>query len=359
MKFDPNIPFNLPELPGSVNIGNNNLTDILIGVNRELAELKVSSGTLPNPLLLLSPAIIKESLASSIIENINTTLEDVLQNELFPEPERKEQDKEVLRYRDAVLNAFNELRKFPLSNRIILGIHKKLIPGRDTGYRKTQNKIENSLTKEILYTPPPANKIQELISNWEKFVNSTDIKFDPVLKTVIAHYQFEAIHPFGDGNGRTGRILMLMELVQDGILKYPILYISGYINKNRDRYYEVIRNVTIKNEWLQYSAYMLNTIYHQAVETKSLIFKMNNLNNVTKEKVKKLLPKLSSPDLIDSLFAFPIITPVKLGDMLNVHYTTASRYLKQLSRVGILKENVKGKYHLYINFELMKILNKI
>ncbi|OGU14168.1 MAG: hypothetical protein A2X61_07130 [Ignavibacteria bacterium GWB2_35_12] len=359
MKFDPNIPFELPELPNSVNISNNDLTDLLISVNRELAKLEVSSTKLPNPLILLSPTIIKESLASSKIENINTTLEDVLQNELFPEHERKEQDKEVLRYRDAVLYANNELKKFPLSNRLILGIHKILIPGSESVYRKTQNKIENSQTKEILYTPPPANKIQGLISNWEKFVNSTDTKFDPVLKAVIAHYQFEAIHPFGDGNGRTGRILLLMQLIQDGILNIPILYISGYINKNRTRYYEALRNVTIKNDWIQYAAYMLNTIYHQALETKSLISKIINLNGLIKDKVRNEIRKVFSTDLIDMIFSYPIITPIKLGTLLNVHYSTASRYLRQLLKIGILKESKTGKYHLFINHELMKILNKI
>jgi Fic family protein len=228
--FNPNIPFDLPLLPDIVNIGNSDFIDILLAVRSELAELKGYSHALPNPLLLLSPAIIKESLASSNIENINTTLEDVLQNELFPETERKQPDKEVLRYRDAVIYAFKEIENIPLSNRIILGIHEILIPGKDTEFRRTQNKIENSLTQEVIYTSPPSSSIARLISNWEKFVNSTDSKFDPVLKAVIAHYQFEAIHPFGDGNGRTGRILMLMQLIQDKVLTLPILYISGYIN---------------------------------------------------------------------------------------------------------------------------------
>lgn len=355
--FEPNIPFDLPELPDIVNIDNADFLDLLLLVRTELAEIKGYSYSLPNPLLLLSPAIMKESLASSNIENINTTLVDVLQNELFPEVDRKLPDKEVLRYRDAVIYAFNELKEIPLSNRIILGIHDILVPTND-GYRKSQNRIENSLTKEIIYTPPDANKISGLISNLENFINSTESKFDPLLKAVIAHYQFESIHPFGDGNGRTGRILMLMQLIQDNVLTLPVLYISGYINKNRTRYYEVIRNVTYENNWRDYVSFMLNTIYLQAIETKSLILTISELYNKIKDRIKAEHKKIYSSDLVDILFSFPIITPVKLANNLNVHYTTASRYLLELTRNGILKESKIGKYHLFINHELMTIINK-
>jgi Fic family protein len=357
--FEADVPFDLPKLPENVNIRNSDFGDLLISVRSELAEIKGYSFSLPNPLLLLSPAIIKESLASSNIENINTTLEEVLQNELFPEMERKQPDKEVLRYRDAVLYAFKELQTLPLSNRIILGIHNILIPGVDSGFRKTQNRIENSLTKEILYTPPVANNIPGLISNWENFINSRNDNFDPVLRAVIAHYQFEAIHPFGDGNGRTGRILLLMQLIQENILSLPILYISGYINKNRPQYYELLRNVTKKNEWQQYAAYMLNTIYLQSLETKSMIFSIVNLNYRIKEKVKNERKRIYSSDLIDSLFSYPIITPSRLANLLDVHYTTASRYLTELSQNGILKESKTSKYHLFINHELMEIINRV
>ncbi|MFA6571496.1 MAG: Fic family protein [Bacteroidota bacterium] len=355
--FNPNTPFELPELPDCVNVSNNDFVELLIAVRTELAELKGYSHKLPNPLLLLSPTILKESLASSNIENINTTLEDVLCNELFPETERKKPDKEVLKYRDAVLYAFNALKEVPLSSRIILGIHEMLDTTDAPNYRKIQNKIENSLTKEAIYTPPPANKIPQLISNWEKFVNSEDSKFDPVLKAVIAHYQFESIHPFGDGNGRTGRILLLMQLIQDKILTLPVLYISGYINKNRPKYYETLRNVTKENNWTNYCAYMLNAIYLQALETKNLIFSISALYDSFKEKVRIESKKIYSSDLIDILFSYPIITPVKLGSILNIHYTTASRYLTELSRKGLLSENKVGKYHLFTNLELMNTIN--
>ena len=358
MVNDTNIPYDLPELPGSIIFNNSDMVDLRLSVRTALGELNGFSYSLPNPLILLSPAIIKESLASSNIENINTTLEEVLQNELFPEAERKEPDKEVLRYRDAVLYAFDELRKIPLSSRIILGIHNKLIPGADSGYRKTQNKIVNSLTQEVLYSPPPANKIPGLIGNWEKFVNDKNDIYDPVIKSIIAHYQFEAIHPFGDGNGRTGRILLLLQLIQGGLLSLPVLYISGYINKNRLRYYEVLRNVTFNKNWKEYIAYMLNTIYLQAIETKQLIFNITELYNSIKRKTKKLNQKIYSSELIDTLFSNPIVTPVKLGKYLNIHYTTASRKLKELTSTGILTEKKIGKYHLYINHELMKIINK-
>lgn len=358
LMFKSDMPIDLPELPALVNIRNSDLTDLLIEARTALAELKGYALSIPNPMLLLSPAIIKESLASSNIENINTTLENVLENELFPEIERKQPDKEVLRYRDAVLYAFDEIKTFPLSNRIILGIHFKLIPEYESVYRKTQNYIKNTLTNEIIYTPPLANKIPELISNWEKFVNSEESNFDPLLRAIIAHYQFEAIHPYGDGNGRTGRILLLMQLIKNNILDFPIFYISGYINRNRERYYEVLRNVTKNNNWLEYAAYMLNTIYLQSLDTKFLIQNILGLHIQIKNKIKQENPKIYSKDLIDILFSYPIITPVKLGRLLNIHYTTASRYLKELSAKGTLHEFKTSKYHLFINNELMDILNK-
>src|SRR6185295_13820981 len=208
MSFKPTYPFDLPELPPEIDCNNATFTKWLIKARTELGELKGYSHALPNPMLLLSPAIIKESVASSEIENINTTVEKVLQQRLFPEAEQKTENKEVLRYKDAVQYGYESMNKVSLSNRLILGIHKELLRDRSHGYRSNQNRIENSVTGEVLYTPPPANEIPRLISNWEKYLHNTADETDPLIKCAISHYQFEAIHPFGDGNGRAGRILM-------------------------------------------------------------------------------------------------------------------------------------------------------
>jgi len=312
--------------------------------------------TPPNPMLLLSPAIIRESVASSGIENINTTVEKVLEQQLFPETEQKIENKEVLRYRDAILWGFENMKNVPLGNRLITGIHKELLGERSHGYRTNQNKIENSTSGEVLYTPPPATEIVKLIANWENFIHNEEDGIDPLIKCAIAHYQFEAIRPFGDGNGRTGRILIVLYLVQAGLLNYPILFISGYINKNRSDYYRLLREVTIQENWCEFIEYLLKGFYLQARETKEQLFKVMDLFNAYKTGIKEKCGSIYSADLVEQLFSMPIVTPVRLGSMLNIHYTTATRYLKQLEKEGFWRNQQVGKYQLYINKPLVVLL---
>lgn len=356
MSFKPTYPFDLPELPPQIDCSNATFTKWLIKARTELGELKGYSHALPNPMLLLSPAIIKESVASSEIENINTTVEKVLQQRLFPEAEQRIENKEVLRYNDAVQYGYENMSKVALSNRLILGIHKVLLKERSHGYRTNQNRIENSLTHEVLYTPPSANEISRLISNWEKYLHNTDDETDPLIKCAIAHYQFEAIHPFGDGNGRAGRILMVLYLVHTELLHYPILYISGYINRNRNDYYRLLRGVTAEGNWCDFIEYMLKGFYLQAKETKEQLFKVRDLFYRYKEEIKKEFPIFYSADLVETMFSFPVITPLKLGALMDIHYTTATRYLKQLTEKKFLDHQQFGKYQLYINKKLMAIL---
>lgn len=356
MSFSATHPFDLPALPPKVNCNTEAFAKWLLRARTEMGELKGYSFALPNPMLLLSPAIIKESVASSEIENINTTVEKVLEQQLFPESEQRPENKEVLRYKDAIQHGFEKMKRLPISSQLIVGIHKELLGDRSYGYRSTQNKIANSLTGEVLYTPPPANEIARLISNWEKYIHNTDDGIDPLIKCAISHYQFEAIHPFGDGNGRAGRILMVLYLVQEQLLHYPILFISGYINENRSEYYRLLRQVTTKGDWCGFIEYMLRGFYLQAKATKEQLFMVVKLFNRYKDEIKKECPNLYSADLVEVMFSLPIITPVRLGTLMNIHYTTATRYLKQLNEKGFLEHKQVGKYQLYINKKLMAIL---
>lgn len=199
-------------------------------------------------------------------------------------------------------------------------------------------------------------EIARLIANWENYIHDTSDETDPLIKCAISHYQFEAIHPFGDGNGRTGRILVVLYLIQEGILHYPILYISGYINRNRTEYYRLLRQVTTSGEWAEYVNYMLTGFYQQARETKEQLFKMTALFFSYKAELKKECPNIYSGDLVETIFSFPIITPVKMGSLMNIHYTTATRYLKQLVEKKFLHHQQLGKYQLYINKKLLDIL---
>jgi Fic family protein len=358
MSFDPSYPHSLKPLPPEKEITSADFEDLLINARVALAELKGACGQLPNPLLLTAPAVVRESVASSNIENINTTLAEVLQWQLFPESEQHQPDKEVLRYREAMQWGFEQMDKYPLSSRLIIAIQGKLIRDGSGIYRGEQNQIINMATREILYTPPPAQDIPGLISNWEKFVNADDNNIDPLIRAIIAHYQFEAIHPFRDGNGRTGRILMILQLVQSGLLTMPVLYISGYINRNRSDYYKYLRSVTVNGNWHDFINFMLRGFFSQAQSTQDTLGAIMNLFHEYKEQVRTKIGKVYSAELVDALFTYPVLSPTRLATALNMHYTTTSRYLTQLAGIGILTEAVVGKYHLFANHRLMEILQR-
>jgi len=358
MSFDPTYPHQLAPLPPQVPVSNMDFGDLLLKARVELAELKGASGQIPNPLLLIAPIVIRESVASSNIENINTTLADVLQWQLFPESEQRQPDKEVLRYREAMNWGFLNFEKYALSSRLITGIQSRLIPDGNGQYRREQNQIANLASRESLYTPPIASDIPALIGNWENYVNAMDESLDPLIRAAIAHYQFEAIHPFRDGNGRTGRILMVLQLIQSGLLQFPVLYVSGYINQNRSEYYRRLLAVTAEGKWHEFIEYMLTGFYEKAKETREDLTKITRLLGEVKEQVKVQNKKIYSADLVEALFTYPVITPTKLASQLNKHYTTTSKYLAQLTEMGILKEAVVGKYHLFANHKLLKILSK-
>ena len=358
MSFDPTYPHRLAPLPPQKAIANTDFGDLLIKARVELAELKGACGQIPNPLLLMSPAIIRESVASSNIENINTTLADVLQWQLFPEAEQRLPDKEVLRYHTAMEWGFKNAEKYALSSRLITGIQARLIPDGNGQYRREQNQITNLANRESLYTPPIASDVPSLIGNWENYVNVADESLDPLIRVIISHYQFEAIHPFRDGNGRTGRILMVLHLIQCGLLQFPVLYISGYINQQRSDYYRHLLAVTKDQNWHGFIEYMLRGFHVKAMETRDDLKKITDLFDQIKEKIRSGNKKIYGVDLVEAIFTYPVITPTKLASELNMHYTTTSKYLAQLAEMGILTEATVGKRHLFANHKLLKILSK-
>ena len=354
--FDPLRPHDLALLPPNFDYKNSEFTDLLIRARVELAELKGYSSDI-NQRLLLSPAILKESIASSGVENINTTMMNVLENQLFPESEQKTTDKEVLRYMAAVDEGFESLKKFSICTRTIKDTHRKLLTNYPGEYRKLEVKIEDSKTKETIYTPPLCGKIENLISNLETFTGKED-DIDPLIKAAIMHYQFEAIHPFSDGNGRTGRILIVLFLVARGLLHFPTLYISGYILKNRPEYYRVLLEVTKNNSWNDFIKFMLQGFYLQAIETKGFLFEIKTEYYKLKTILKKSHKKIYSSDLLDALSTFPIITSTKLSKELGCFWGTAREYLRELEQAGIFSSKKVGKYHFYMYKDLLKILYK-
>lgn len=357
MSFNPTYPVELDHLPPKKPIKNEDFSEILLKARVELAELKGSSGQIPNPFLLTAPLLVRESVESSGIENINTTVAKVLENQLLPEDEQSKPDKEVLRYREALYWGMAHLKTLAISERLILGIHKILMLENGGSFRRHQNHIVNSTTGEVLFTPPLQTEIRALIGNWEKYVNENK-ELDPLIRAAIAHQQFESIHPFEDGNGRTGRILMVLQLVQNEILELPILFVSEYINKHRSDYYRLLRRVTSHDEWHEYITFMLLGMYEQAKETKETLYKVTKLHKELKEEIKTNHTKIYSADLLEALFSYPIITPTKLAGEMGIHYTTASRYLQQLDEAKILESMKVGRNHFFINKKLVRTLSK-
>jgi Fic family protein len=336
------------------------LTEIapfLLDARIELAELKGYSSALINPLLLVSPLLTKESVASNEIENINTTVIDALQNILFNDDEQGSSNKEVFRYRDGIIIGFELLKTIPISSRLILSIHSQLILNNNPRFRSIQNAIVNSQSGEVLVVPPTSNEIPKLIKNWEIFANE-DRGFDPLIRNIILHHQFESIHPFEDGNGRCGRILMVLQMIQDGLLDYPILYLSGFISENKNGYYQGLQSVRKDKSWKEYLIYMLKAIGTQAKKTKQSIIEINQLLESQKELIKEKAHKIYSLELMETLFSYPVITQKAYSDNLKIHYTSAIRQLTQLEEIGILESKKVGKYRLFTNVELVKIIQR-
>lgn len=356
MRFDVEHPFPLPPLPPKGDFSRAHFADDLVAARVELAELKGSGQLLPNPLLLLSPAVLRESIASSKIENIHTTIFDALQMQLLPEGQRPQTDKEVLRYRDTLMQGFSLLDKFAVCTRVIHQVYRRLLPESDAGYRKQQNRIISDKTGATIYTPPPADQVPDLIRNWEQFINAVDDEMDPLIKAAIAHYQFEAIHPFGDGNGRCGRILIVLYLVQAGILQWPILFISGYLIRHRSDYYRLLKGITENGQWDDFIRFLLRGFHEQARETRELLVATMAQLEKFKSRLQRELPSVYSHELVEALFSTPVITPSHLARDLGIHYRTAGRYLGQIEDKGLLKGKIHGKYHLFFNSDLIELL---
>jgi Fic family protein len=358
MSFDPSRPFRPAPLPPPVDLNTPEILRRVAQARSELGELKGLSRALPNALLLLSPAVIRESVASSQIENVNTTVENALQMQLFPEAEQRGPDKEVLRYRDALLSGFEQMKRIPLSARTIRSVHDVLLPDQAGGFRRQQNSIADGGSGRVRYTPPEAPDIPDLISQWQTFIDDDEDGLDPLVKCALQHYQFEAIHPFSDGNGRTGRILIVLHLVHARLLELPVLYVSGYINRNRAAYYELLRAVSREEAWEGWVLFMLDALGEQARETRQTAERVLDLFNEMRERMRAEHRKIYSAELVEQLFSYPVLTPVNLSRRLGVHYTTATRYLTELAKAGILTHSTLGKYKLYANHALLDIVRE-
>jgi Fic family protein len=360
MKYNPKEPYNeLPLLPPKEEIESKEVMRKAISASRYLAELKGRANEIPNPSILINTITLREALDSSEIENIFTTTDNLYKAFSADVKSVDKNTKEVLRYRQALWDGFNLLKKRPLSTNVFIKIVQQ-IKENDAGIRNTPGtKVENSKTGEIIYTPPDGEElIRNLLSNFEKFLHSND-KVDPLIKLALSHYQFEAIHPFYDGNGRTGRIINILFLIEQRLLDLPILFLSKFIIENKGIYYEKLRAVTEKRNFEDWILYMLKGVEETAIYTIRKIEDIRNLMNETINLAKEKLPsRVYSKELIELLFDQPYCKVKFVVNAGIAKRQTAAEYLKELENIGILKSEKVGLETLYLNMKLYDLLEK-
>lgn len=360
--FDRSTSYNqLPLLPPDFNFDEVALLKLVNRANNSLFELKGIANILPNKGILVSPLSIREAVASSGIENINTTVAEALKADaIYKESELSGAEKEILNYRDALREGYKLLMKNDfLHTNSFIKIQAVLEPNK-SGIRKVPDvAIRSSKTGEKIYTPPEGEKIiLDKLKNYEDYFNDKEgfDDIDPLIRMAIMHYQFEAIHPFLDGNGRTGRIIMVLYLVLTGRLELPILFLSKYILENRDEYYKKLRGVTEEGKWGEWVSYILQGVDIQAQETRKNILQIKALIDKYKTIAHNDGTKITS-DMLDYLFSNPFYSQKNMAKSLGVHRNTAAKYFQELEEAGIVKKFEYKQGYVYYNQKFLNILS--
>ena len=356
--WHPDRPHNdLPPLPPALDLEPRAVLKQCVTARAALAELKQAAELIPNPAMLINTLPVLEARASSEIENIVTTA-DRLFRHLAADSGADPATHEALRYRRALLEGVKALKARPLTTRTAESICTQ-IKGVQMSVRKVPGTaLANYATGEVVYTPPEGEaRIRDLLANWERFLHD-DSSIDPLVRMAAAHYQFEAIHPFTDGNGRTGRVLNSLFLVEQGLLPLPILYLSRYIIANRADYYRLLLAVTRDGAWEPWLLYMLRAVEDTASWTTRKIGAIRRLASDTADDVRKKLPKIYSRELVDVIFEQPYCRIANLVDAKIAGRQAASRYLKALVSIGVLRERAFGREKLFVNPKLMNLLTR-
>jgi Fic family protein len=356
--FDPTKPYNaLPSLPPRADIESRAILKVCIQARAALGELKQAGSLLPNQAILINTIPLLEARASSEIENIVTTTDRLFR---FAQDDRERladpATKEALRYRTALYRGFQSLKKRPLATATAVEVCR-IIKGVSLDIRRVPGTaLANDATGKVIYTPPQGEALLcGLLANWERFLHETDA-VDPLIRMAVAHYQFEAIHPFTDGNGRTGRILNLLFLVEQGLLDSPVLYLSRAIIQRKLDYYRLLRSVTAEGRWEDWILYMLNAVDETARWTTAKIRAIRELMQTTAEYVREKAPAVYSRELVELIFVQPYSRIANVVEADIAKRQTASVYLKELCDVGVLKEIKVGREKLFINPRLMTLL---
>lgn len=355
--FNKSQPYNdLPLLPPKADLETKEILTKTIRASRALAQLNGAIRNLPNPSLFLDTLHLQEAKASSEIENIITTNDDLYQAVVADKKFDNPATKEVISYKEAIWLGFSRLEKQPFITTNLCVEIVQCIKQNTAGIRATPGTTLSNTQGEVIYTPPSGEQlIREKMANLETFINEND-SIDPLIKMAISHYQFEAIHPFSDGNGRTGRILLLLQLKLEQLLDVPALFLSEYIIEQKDKYYEGLRSVTENNDWSKFILYMLDMVETTAIKGLERLESIIQLMENTGQEIKEKLPKVYSKDLVEVIFKLPYTKRQNLIDIDLGTPKTVGNYLIALEEKGFLKSVRVGKEKLYLNPSLMNIL---
>ncbi len=348
------------KLPINIDVETKPILRKLKTAHKALAELKGVISSLPNGNILLETLTLSEARESSAIENIISTFDEIYQSNLALRQHTTPEAKEVHMYANALNTGFKLVSQHGLlTNNYILKIQSE-VEQNSAGFRKLPGtKLLNDKTGEVIYTPPQDYQtIISLMKNLEKFINDDELMdADPLVKMAIIHHQFESIHPFYDGNGRTGRIINILYLIQKNLLQLPILYLSRFIIKNRNEYYGLLQTVRENNDWEKWILFMLDGVEKTANETMYVVAEIKKLMQQYKERIRSQLPKIYSQDLLNNFFKYPYTKIEYLQSDLNISRNTAIRYLEALVKNGLLTKQKKGRDNFYINQPLFNLLS--
>jgi len=336
----------------------NEVLKYLSEASRNLGELKGYAKTIPNQQILINATMLQESKDSSAIENIVTTY-DELYRAFTASAITSEATKEVISYRKALLTGYYSVKeKGFINTNLLISIQKEIEPTKP-GIRKLPGTVLKNGLGEIIYTPPEAKELNEYLKNLDEYINNSDDGIDPLIKLAIIHYQFESIHPFYDGNGRTGRILNILYLILNNLIDIPILYLSNYIIKNKNDYYKLFDEIRNTDNYENWIIYFLKGINEVSKETIDIINKITDTMNGTKEEIQSKLPKIYSKELLETLY-FEFYTKTSYVEKsLNISRKTATTYLKELERIGILSSEKIGKEVIYKNIALFNLIKEV
>ncbi len=350
--------YKIPTLPLKQDVETKTVLKRLAPAHRRLAELKGVARTIPNEQILINTLTLQEAKDSSAIENIITTHDELFKAELFIKSLTSPAAKEVQNYANALRRGFELVRRSRiLTDNHILGI-QEILEQNKAGYRRVPGtELKNQQTGETVYTPPQDyDTINRLMQNLSDFINDDSLSdIDPLVKIAIIHHQFESIHPFYDGNGRTGRIINILYLVTKELLDLPVLYLSRFVIQNKAEYYRLLQAVRDDGDWESWILFVLQGIEETAVQTIWLIEQMRNMMTDYKRRLRTDLPRIYSQDLLNNLFRHPYTKIEFMQNELGVSRKTASQYLKQLADKGYLNLLKIGTSNFYLNEPLFDL----